>query len=256
MIIVNETNQYPANSYLNFQINEMNNRRNDWWLFIHNVNERASSYDWNSVNLRHKHHYEFTYTEMSYELLPSPYATNCIDYRLRPGLKSRKDCIRKCKIRENLDKCGVISYDIDVYSGEQNVRFAKTEEELYCYSRLNIDDLCSRECSNTDCFKQYMEMKILEEQNDNGKYGNVSRINIRLPFEPKSTFIHRPSIETVEFLCYLASTLSLWFGFSVIAVYAWLINFVRFNSQANFNFISLINPQIKQPIQVQIFERR
>ena len=218
----------------------MNRKLSEWWLFIHSIDQQISSYDWNSINLKANHHYEITYTEMSYELLPSPYATNCIDYRLKMGAKSRADCIRKCKIKNSFEKCDVISHEIDVYSGEQNVIFAQTDEEFNCTKLLYLDEQCLNDCANYDCFKQYMEMKIIEEKNTSGKYDHVNLVSIWLPFKPKSTFIHRPSIETVEFLCYLASTLSLWFGFSVISVNSLLISLLKSKLQANSNFMNLI----------------
>ena len=220
----------------------MNNMGYEWWLFIHSVNEQISSYDWNSINLKANHHYEIIYTQKSYKLLPSPYATNCIDYSLKRGLKSRNDCIRKCQIRQSMDKCGVIAEGIDVYSGEQNVIFAETDEEFNCTNSLDFDGHCLEECANNDCSKQYIEMKIIEDQELSEEYGNINIVSLWLPFEPKSTFIHRPSIETVEFLCYLASTLSIWFGFSIISVYSWLISLSKSYLSSNFNLIKCINP--------------
>ena len=46
----------------------------------------------------------------------------------------------------------------------------------------------------------------------------LSRVKIIIPFEPKTVYYVKPSKEIVEFVCYLASTLSLWFGFSILSV--------------------------------------
>jgi hypothetical protein len=37
--------------------------------------------------------------------------------------------------------------------------------------------------------------------------------------EPKKIYFYYPKIETIEFLCYLASILNLWFGFSFLSIY-------------------------------------
>ena len=200
----------------------------EWWLFIHSYDEHISSYEWNTIFLKSYSLYTLTYSVRSYQLLPSPYRTNCLDYSQKSGLKSRKNCIRKCKTRHSLEKCGVLSDEIDIYNGEPNVVFAKTNKEWKCTRREKLDDICLKECARYDCDKQYMEVKIIEIGNTNNYY---NRVRLMIPFEPRTTFSHVPSIELIEFLCYLASTLGLWFGFSIISVYDWVKDLTMVNRQ-------------------------
>ena len=189
----------------------------EWWLFIHNNEEHISAYEWNGLSLQSNILYVVTYSVRSYKLLPSPYRTNCVDYSQRLGVKTRKNCIRKCMLRESLEKCGVVSDEIDVYSGEQNVVFAKSDEEKNCTERENLNDICWKQCWYNDCYKQYMEPRVIEAMSQ-----NHHKASLMIPFEPRTTLIHKPCYQLIEFLCYLASTLSLWFGFSVISVYYWI----------------------------------
>ena len=189
----------------------------EWWLFIHSNNEHISGYDWNGVVLKSQTLYTISNSVRSYQLLPSPYLTDCIDYSQAMAAKSRNDCVRKCKVRLSLEKCGVVSDEIDVYSGEENVVFAKTKHEITCTRREKLEDICWKECPHNDCFEQYMEARII--QSSDVRY---DKLRLMIPFEPRTTFRHKPCIQVIEFLCYLASTLSLWFGFSVISVYFWI----------------------------------
>ena len=200
----------------------------EWWLFIHSYDEHISSYEWNTLNLKSYQIYTLTYSVRTFQLLPSPYRTNCVDYSQSFGVKTRKHCIRKCKIRQSLEKCGIISDEIDIYRGEENVVFGKTDEEWKCSRKEKLDYICWNECARYDCYKQYMEAKIIEIGDTNAWY---NKVRLMIPFEPRTTFSHVPSIELIEFLCYLASTLGLWYGFSVISVYDWIKDLTMLNSR-------------------------
>ena len=198
----------------------------EWWMYVHNNNEHISSFEWNRVCLKSKTLYTLTYSVRTFQLLPSPYRTDCIDYKREMSAKSRNDCVRKCKVRLSLEKCGVVSDEIDVYSGEENVVFAKTKPDIACTRREYLDDICWKECPRNNCFEQYMESRIIQS-----RPLSYHKLRLMLPFEPRTTFRHRPCIQLIEFLCYLASTLRLWFGFSVMAVYFWIKDLTMVNKE-------------------------
>ena len=188
---------------MHIEIKDFNITGYQWWLWIHNRSEHMSDYEWNSdVNIKRHHQYEFAYRVRSYQLLPSPYRTDCIDYsKTILGVNTRKDCIRKCKLRQSLNKCGVVSEEINVYDNEPNVRFAKTNEEVDCHHDLHLDRYCLAECSRYDCFKQYIETKTISDTTfDDMKL--YSTIRIFLPDEPRTVLMHKSNIALVEFLCY------------------------------------------------------
>ena len=187
-----------------------------WWLFFHSSYDLITGYAWNGWEMRNNFYYSMTYTSSFYQLLESPYPTDCENYYLSSKYISRKECLRKCKIKVSLQICGSISKDISVYSGEKGVLFANTSGEN-CADRINFWEQCLKVCPKVDCFLQYYRTTKSSEYP--GKLvDNYTRIDITTPVEPDTTFFHKPKIELIEFLCYLASTLSVWFGFSLITI--------------------------------------
>ena len=140
-----------------------------WWILLHNENDQVSSYEWNSVNLKSGHEYTLSYNVKSFRLLPSPFIRNCVDYGEETEFQSRKDCIRKCKVRQAMDKCGGLHNDMDVFEREPNVTFL-SKSKGQCVLNLNLNKACPLNCSRYDCFKQHIEAFILNEEplNDPG----------------------------------------------------------------------------------------
>jgi len=169
--------------------------------------------------LKQSHWYTITYSLRTYHLLESPYPTDCINYHKNTEYLSRRDCKRKCMIRRSLSKCNVIFEEINVFKWENNIRFANTTDEIKCSKNLDLNQYCSRNCSHMDCIKTYYKPVFLT--NDASEEKEI-RIDWVIPFEPETIFWHKPRIELIEFLCYIAAILSLWFGFSILSIYFWL----------------------------------
>ena len=187
-----------------------------WWIFFHHPYDRPSSYDWNAIEVLRNRYYAVTVAINSYYLLQSPYKTNCKQYYTETEFKSRKECIRMCKLNVSQSKCGVISHEVNVYRGEPNVRFVGNDSEEHCVHKLDLKRNCFKLCPNYDCFKQYIVPKI-ESQYE----FDHTQISITTPTNPMTVYRHKPRIEAFEFVCYIASALSLWFGFSVYSLYEW-----------------------------------
>ena len=194
------------------------NLTHEWWLYLHNGRDHIDSYDWNALIMKRGYSYTITYNVRTYRLLQSPYHTDCLHYDLKTEFMSRKDCIRKCKIKESVNQCSAVAHKSDVFKGEPNVRFSNSTLESDCVKRLPLNHLCHNQCHNNDCFKQYIEPNVMEDRDIHDRIGNLTWLRVLIPFAPKTTFTHKPSIEPIEFLCYMASTLSIWFGFSVLSV--------------------------------------
>ena len=189
----------------------------EWWLFIHNRSNEVSAYDWNGLNMKRYHRYILSYNVKAYQLLPHPYRTDCVDYRKHREFMSRKACIRQCKVEQALDKCGALSRYMDVYNGGPNYTFALSWDEYYCVQNLSLSAFCHNICPNYDCYIQHMEQNVMSYY-EVLNTGVTNYIEFFVPFEPKTKIIHKPRIEFTEFLCYLASTVSLWFGFSFLDI--------------------------------------
>ena len=214
----------------------------NWWLFIHNSYDIPSAYDWNAVEIKKSFTYLLTFSLISYNLLETPYPTNCWHYSRDTEYLSRKDCIRKCKINRSLDKCGVISYETDVYRDEPMVIFAETKDKIKCVKKLSLKRNCLKICPNNDCYKQYYKSKIVSHSNHSK---DISEVSLALPTDPLIAHHQKPQFETIEFLCYIGSTFSLWFGFSMFVIhdsiqrFFWQTKLAISNYQCNYHFIIL-----------------
>ena len=187
-----------------------------WNLYLHNKSEHMSGYDWNRFNLKPKYQYTLSSRTKSFRLLPRPYRTDCYEYSQSSPFTSRKACIRHCKVKEAMNRCGHFYRDIDVFEGEQNAPSFQSKD-INCVRNLTLKEYCSKKCPKQDCFKQHKEVFLLENVLMSGK-PPTNRIYLFIPFEPKTTFYHKPSLGIIELFCYLASTVSLWFGFSMVAL--------------------------------------
>ena len=151
--------------------------------------------------------------------MESPYRTDCKDYRFRFSGKylSRKGCIRKCKIEVSLKTCGVIYRDIDLMRSDPTVHFGNwgNSTSKSCFQNLNYTYVCNERCPHYDCAIDYYKTVALHKvKNTKGTF-----LTLVIPTEPETSYSHEPRIELVEFICYLASTFNMWFGFSMLSLY-------------------------------------
>ena len=191
-----------------------------WWLFLHHPNDIPPSSNWNAIEMVNGHQYAASFTLNSYSLLKTPYRTDCKHYPKETKHSSRRECIRMCKLNLSMKQCGVIAYNVDIYRNESVGRFAQTHEEVNCIKQLDLKRKCHQMCPHNDCFKQYIVPKIISQGAWNGSYSNLE---LAFPNAPMTMYYQRPAIEYIEFLCYLASIFSLWFGFSLLSIYDWIL---------------------------------
>ncbi len=141
--------------------------------------------------------------------------------------KSLNDCLRRCRLELSLEKC-------DVLPNNANIMF----EELGIYRYYNFSNIgttkgnftqsidckteCSKICPNKDCFKTYFKASI--KSSSGIEEGSENYITITPSSEPYVEYENNPKLETIEFLCYIASIISLWFGFSFLSIYWWFEN--------------------------------
>ena len=186
---------------------------------MHDSLTLPQSNDFNKYEITGKTYNLITWKLSSFRLLKSPYQTNCKDYRQSTEYLSRKDCIRKCKIRVNVDKCGVLYEGIDLMESDPTFQFVdkgnKTQNK--CLDNINLVDVCREMCPHIDCAINHYKPVIFLKASRNGKPDTL--LHIINPYEPEQSYHHQPRIKLVEFVCYLASTLNMWFGFSLYSLY-------------------------------------
>jgi len=153
------------------------------------------------------------YNKKIVQLMPKPYQTSCVDYKLF-GYRSRYDCLLKCRIN-------FLKKEYNRWPGTYLTDQLSDDYMIDILSHINknqsLDFLMGKNCSNAcelgnDCFKQYFSFK---EFKDLGAFNNNFCVSILRPDLPDLSFTHLPKVEFEEFICFAASIVSLWFGFSV-----------------------------------------
>jgi hypothetical protein len=188
---------------------------NETWLYFHDWLDIPNGFEWNAIPIESPNVYAISYSLDTYRLLPKPYPTDCIDYHIRNEFLSQKDCIRKCLIKEGIDKCNAISNQTKIYEWEIRSLEGKYSNDN-CSENLDINNKCNYFCRNIDCVKTFYKPYVIKSFPFDSKDAYIS---ITTPVEPKRIHFYYAKIETIEFLCYLASILSLWFGFSFLSIY-------------------------------------
>ena len=124
------------------------------------------------------------------------------------------ECINNCKIKEFIERTGSFPGKY-LYSGENylNLKFSTFEE---CFA-FNWSEKCSELCGhNTDCYREYFISDFKEYRY---KYINDYKFDLAIEFPTHPTTIYEISLKMSfeEYLCLIASILSLWFGFSILS---------------------------------------
>ena len=190
---------------------------NKSFLYLHDWYSIANGWDWNTIYILPGQNIGLSFSKKRFELMKSPYVTDCIDYKTTTNFVSQYECVFHCSITTSLDKCHVIAEDVNVYP-KQTGRFTRNKQERNCTKRLNVDRFCYDRCPHPDCnIDHFQAIKFYNSLRNDGKPD--ATVNLRIPSEPQTIYNSKPKIETIEFLCYCASLISLWFGFSFASIY-------------------------------------
>jgi hypothetical protein len=194
---------------------------------------------WNTIQIKHFHSYLLTFSTKTYKLLPKPYSTDCIDYSINTEHISQQDCIRKCRIRESFIKCNSFPNETNLYEWEvESIAHNKMNPNNECIDKIHLKEICNNFCPHMDCIKHYIKPKLVGSGPTEDLSWRTTGIGISFLTEPKQIYEYKPKMETIEFLCYIASILSLWFGFSIISLDDWfnkLFLWFKFLSFAKIN---------------------
>ena len=168
-------------------------------------------------------------------LLPSPYQTNCLDYKTI-GCKSRSDCVEKCHIKMSLKQCNSFPLFTNV-----DRRNDKHEFSLVTLCSINFNySICQDKYKSPDCKNEYYSFKLIMDSDFKSrmnqqafdivlsslnKTGKITRnysdslTHVRIIFgdEPDTIYNHSPQQYPVEFICFIGGVISLWTGFSIIS---------------------------------------
>lgn len=156
-----------------------------------------------------------TYSKITIQSLPPPYATLCRSYSLFH--QSKRSCINECIKVNSLRVFNKVPFSgIEVkplplkhisFSDLQNVTFARLFEQI-SYS-------CRSECKQISCLDENYLSTLYKEQSTVGLDGLT--LNIMAPSSPSTTILHRPFMSVPEFLLFISSLLGIWYGISMIS---------------------------------------
>ena len=147
--------------------------------------------------------------------LPKPYETECYDYG-RKGFFSRSDCIDSC--RKEIERNISGKQWPGLYLNSDQNSEDRITDCVQVYAHNQKDDIrfgltCKEKCGlHSECYSENYEMKI---QNLKLKWHSFA-IPIFPPIIPDLVYPIQPSMLFEEFLSYLGSYISFWFGFSAL----------------------------------------
>ena len=113
---------------------------------------------------------------------------------------------------------------------DPNITFASEEWRYNKTSDRVISDKCLSVCDK-NCFNEYFTPNVIARWARDVVDENLDEILIYMPTGLKTQYIHSPRLHLIEYICYTASVLSLWFGFSMTTLLKVLI--AIYNSYKN-----------------------
>jgi len=182
------------------------------------------------------------------------YSKTIVKYLFNPKDKpcfapghTRDDCIMECKIDEFIEKTGHFPHDfLNDNRSHNQFNFSTFHDETV----FEWSDKCWKKCSqSTDCYKEFFRLDSRENEADE------NALRIEFPSHPTTIYEISLKMSVEEYLCYIASILSLWFGFSILSLTKFCLNFnniyQRFiiNKTQNKQKINLyhVNLNVKRP---------
>ena len=146
--------------------------------------------------------------------LPKPYKTDCFDYSTI-GFTSLFDCIAKCRKKGLKEELKLWPGNFLTEDRELNDRMV----EMFAIFGKNqsLDTIVGENCrqfcdTKNECFIQYFALK-----NYSFPYNMESfQVFIFTSDIPNLTYNHSPKVIFEEFISFIGSIVSLWFGFSIV----------------------------------------
>jgi len=203
-------------------------------LYLHSRNvvlrsftgdKSALIYVFNSV-----YHSVIKFHKAIVKLLPKPYITSCVDYQ-KFGYYSRIECISKCKfdyykrVYDNLSGNFLLSerLESDGYymKGWDPSNLNKSFEKIALKK-------CGKSCGLfTDCYQEFFALSFFFIFQISVTGDSIHQIILLPPISVDLVYTHSPKSYSEEYLCFVASIISLWFGFSISALPDLILNIFK-----------------------------
>lgn len=146
-------------------------------------------------------------------LLPSPYETHCYDYS--PTFVSDAHCVQECVMRESVKEFGLVPFSpliTDASINRTMISVIDLRNKTLVRKLLEMEKICSqRTCLKKQC---NMATSMTMTQSLSASEFGIKAI---VPSQPWVTVTSAPTLNIVEFLTYIMSTISTWTGISIIS---------------------------------------
>jgi hypothetical protein len=205
------------------------------WPLEISINKDSGDY-LNKIKDNYFHHFkiistierqiDFVFTQKSYQLLPSPYSTDCVNYP-NEAHNSNEECIQDCLARLEWKYLGCLFLGFETLEN-----FISKPIEVHnnlCRKNHEQSEKIKRECSSeckSNCRLHTYETSIKSYQDENSKvFRNSSRIRIFPREKPFIKYIYTPKMDYNQLIYDLGGIIGLWFGLSVYSTISdlWLL---------------------------------
>lgn len=156
-----------------------------------------------------------SYQEFQSIRLGAPYATNCVDYSLL-GFESSYHCRDDCLMNETLEYTSMLHYSIPIYEhlNYTIISYEDIENQTFMSGLRNTMNACQSKCFKKDCTKvEFVPLPISSMASFNNRFALYASTY------PIIVSTYKPLITFIDFVTYLLSCLSFWFGFSPFAFF-------------------------------------
>ena len=179
--------------------------------------QNEEKYTFNDYLFNETGHMFLTYDKIIIHSLPEPYETNCFDFQ-KKGFRSSLHCITECRFRllsQQFPGKWIGSYLTNESVDQIMITPKEMFEEFEDNNTLdqNISDKCKDFCGfQRECYSEYYKLEVKPYVKNYGE----PYICIYAPDIPDLVYMYLPKIYFIEFVLFVASSVSLWFGFSVL----------------------------------------
>lgn len=177
-----------------------------------------------------------TYSAYVRQLMEPPYDTHCRDYQKDTPFQSSGHCYDHCLLTNSLDQFKVIpetvalripfdtsgvtfstlrSRDMRATLNNTNPFPGVVGEDLYS-NFTSLIEFCKQECRRVDCTWKYYAPRTMSTIDTSSKSRGNGRVAVALR-APNTALIKvytDEKITMIDYMVYLCSTLSFWYGFS------------------------------------------
>jgi hypothetical protein len=143
-----------------------------------------------------------SYSRSIFQLLPSPYSTNCIEYR-QSGFMSQDDCYNRCLINYKVNSSGILPFEV-IIEEEALLSFGRQGRNGTSLGQEGI--FCNHRCNRKDCVSDIITPRLISSVPS-----DIDQIDILFPTEPELMTSFFPAYTCQEFLRDCTKSLLIWF---------------------------------------------